>query len=130
METGCLNLKVRALYEEYAEAVETGELDKAIEAGIKILEELLEVAKKNVLSAMTTPALREIALNILAHYEQELSYVKGAREAAQSMPAIYAVGVEEKALEVLSRSVNGLFNFVLGALLAIADISSCLNSVS
>ncbi|MEM1508809.1 MAG: hypothetical protein QXY49_03705 [Thermofilaceae archaeon] len=130
MEAETVSVKVRNLYSKYTEAIETGNLDEAIDIGLNVYEELLELVKKNVVPSLSTPSVREIILNVIAHYERELSFVKGAREAVYKMPSIYAISVKEKALETLSYGINGLFNFSIGALLVAADLYACMNLVS
>lgn len=129
VEAETISVRVHNLYGRYVEAVETGNLDEAIGIGLNVFEELLELVKKTVVPGLSTPSIREIVLNVIAHYERELSFVKGAREAVYKMPSIYAISVKEKALEILSYNMNGLFNFLVGALLISADIYACMNAV-
>lgn len=123
-----MDCKLKRLYTEYSEAVSSGDLDRAVDSGVRVLEELLEVARKHVISRVAYPPVREAALDVLSHYERALSFVKGAREAVNGLPPLYSAGVKEAALDVLVSSVNGLFNFVVGALLVVADILATLNS--
>ena len=113
---------MRAMYEDYLTAISSGELDRAIGIGLDILDKLLEVAKDTVLARITAPAAREAALSVLSHHERALSFVRGAQEAVGTLPPLYSIGVKEEVLEVLTSSINGLFSFVLGALVVIADI--------
>ncbi|MCS7104451.1 MAG: hypothetical protein NZ954_02650 [Thermofilaceae archaeon] len=122
MEPESINVKLRELYKEYVNVLEEGDAERAIETGVKILEELLSITRKNVLESLSNPFLKELALNILLQYERELSFVRGAQEAVKSMPPLYASDVTDKALETLSSSINGLFNFTVGALIVIADV--------
>ncbi|MCD6356950.1 MAG: hypothetical protein DRJ96_02190 [Thermoprotei archaeon] len=130
MEARDVDGKLKQLYNEYREAVSSGDLDRAVDSGVRVLEELLEVARSWVVARITHPLVREAALDVLAHYERALSFVKGAREAVSGLPPIYSAGVKEEALEVLMSSVNGLFNFVVGALLVVADVLAGVNSVA
>jgi len=117
-----VNDELRAMYEEYLTAISSGELDRAMGIGLSMLDKLLKVAKDTVLTRITTPAAREAALSVLSHHERALSFVRGAQEAVGSLPPVYSIGVKEEVLEVLTSSINGLFSFVLGALVVIADI--------
>ncbi|MCX8181152.1 MAG: hypothetical protein N3E41_07250 [Thermofilaceae archaeon] len=122
MEPESINVKLRELYNKYVNVLEEGDAEGAIETGVKILEELLSITRRNVLESLSNPFLKELALNILLQYERELSFVRGAQEAVKSMPPLYASDVTDKALETLSSSINGLFNFTVGALIVIADV--------
>lgn len=130
MEPEGINTKLRELYNEYVDVLEEGDAEKAIEAGVKILEELLSITRRNVLESLSNPFLKELALNILLQYERELSFVRGAREAVKSMPLLYASDVTDKALETLSNSINGLFNFTVGALIVIADVVTSIRAMA
>lgn len=124
VSTESFNVKLRELYNSYIEVLEMGDVEKALETGVKVLEELLTLTRKNVLESIANPAVKEMAVEILLHYEKELSFVKGAREAVRSMPPLYTTTVADRALETLSSCINGLFNFAVGALLVIADLLS------
>lgn len=118
------NAKLRELYNSYVELLESGNVEEALETGVKILEELLLLTKKNVIDNIANPIVKEVASEVLVQYEKELSFVKGAREAARTMPPLYAAVVADRALETLSNCINGLFNFAMGALIVIADLLS------
>jgi len=121
-----VNARLRELHSKYVEVLEGGDAEKALEIGIEILEELLLLTRRHVLENIANPAVRELAAEVLLHYERNLSFVKGTREALRSSPPLYAAAVAERALETLSSCINGLFNFTVGALLVLADLFSCL----
>ncbi len=125
MSSEAVNARLRELYSKYVEVLEAGDAEKALEVGVEILEQLLLLTRKSVLDSIANPSVKEVAAEILLHYERELSFVKGAREALRSTPPLYAAAVAERALETLSSCINGLFNFAVGALLVIADVFSC-----
>ena len=122
MSTENFNVKLRELYNSYIEVLKMGDAEKALETGVKVLEELLILARRNILESIVNPTVKEIAVEILLHYEKELSFIKGAREAVRSMPPLYTATVADRALENLSSCINGLFNFAVGALLVMADV--------
>lgn len=119
-----INSEIRKLYDEYTSAVSSNDLDKAIDLGIYIMEKLLHAAQDYVVATVNTPQIREVAKGIISYHEKMLAFVRGTQEALKSMPLIYSFGAKEKAVEVLSNSINGLFSFLLGALVIIADILS------
>ncbi len=112
----------KELYEKYSEALESRDLDRALEIGVEIMEDLLEAAQSVVLPAIVNPRVREIAVNILGHHERALAYVKGAREAVRDAPSEYTVKAKERAAETLSAGINSLFGFILGVLVALTDL--------
>ncbi len=116
------NEKLQELYREYVEAVSKNDYDRALELGSEIVEELLRLAHEYVIPSLTTPLARSVASKIVSHHEKALAFVKGAREAAKSTPVLYSFGVKEKAVEVLTATINGLFSFVMGALIVLSDI--------
>jgi len=124
---GAINARLRELYSRYIEVLEGGDAEEALEVGVEILEELLLLTRKHVLESIANPAVKEVAIGVLLHYERELSFVRGAREALRSTPPLYAAAAAEKALETLSSCINGLFNFAVGALLVLADVFSCIS---
>lgn len=125
MELQELNVKLKSLYTRYEEIARQGDFERALEAGLEIFNELLLFVRSNVVDALANPLVREVALGVLIEYERGLSFVKGAREAFRSAPPLYASSIAEQTLEALNLYLNGLFNFAVGALLVIADLSSC-----
>jgi len=115
-------LEFKELYERYVEALENDDLDKAIEVGVEIMEDLLNAAENLVLPRITNPHVREITVNILGHHQKALAYVKGAREAVEATPDTYARKAKEKATDTLSAGINSLFGFILGALVTLVDL--------
>lgn len=124
MELQGFNAKLRDLYARYEEVAQQMDFENALEVGLEIFNELLAFVKSNVVSALTNPLIREVALSVLIEYERGLSFVKGAREAFRSAPPLYASSIAEQTLEALNLYLNGLFNFALGALVVMADLSS------
>jgi len=117
-----VNEELRKMYEEYMDLVAKGDYQRSIKIGVGMLERLLEIARRAVLDRLTSSAAREATLQILAHHEQTLSFVKGAQEAVNNLPLIYAIGISEEVTHVLTSSINGLFSFVMGALIVITDV--------
>ncbi|MEM0024185.1 MAG: hypothetical protein QXG48_02320 [Thermofilaceae archaeon] len=128
MELKELNAKLKGLYSKYEEISCQGDFESALEAGLEIFNELLTFVKANVVDALANPFVREVALGVLIEYERGLSFVKGAREAFRSAPPLYASSIAEQTLEALNLYLNGLFNFAVGALLIMADLSSYASS--
>jgi len=121
-ELARVNEELRKLYDEYMSLVASGDYYKSIRLGVEILEKLLGIARQAVLNKLTSPAAREATLSILAHHEQALSFVKGAQEAVNKLPPIYAIGISEEVVNILTSSINGLFSFVMGALVVVTDV--------
>ncbi len=115
-------LEFKELYEKYTEALENDDLDKAIEVGVAIMEDLLGAAENLVLPRITNPHVREITVNILGHHQKALAYVKGAKEAVERTPDTYAREAKERAADTLSAGINSLFGFILGALVTLVDL--------
>lgn len=124
MELQELNAKLHNLYSRYEEVAGRGDLREALETGVEILDELLEFVKVCILGVITNPMVREVATRVLIEYERGLSFVKGAREAIRSAPPLYATGMLERTLRALDDYINGLFNFMMGALIVVADLTS------
>lgn len=122
MQTTALNEKAKELYNKYIEVLENCDVESALETGLALMEMLLEAAKTRVLASLSNPSVKEIAYYIISQYEKETSFVKGAREATRTLSPLYATEVLDKALNNLSLSINGLLNFIVGALIMLADI--------
>lgn len=118
------NVKLKDLYSKYEEVCKQGNYEAALATGVEILSELIEFTRSNILCLFANPIVKEVATEILIEYERGLSFVKGASEAARSAPLLYAPGLAEKAIEALDAYINGLFNFAMGALLIVAELSS------
>lgn len=124
MEVQEFNVKLKDLYSRYEEVRKQGDYQTALATGVEILGELIEFTKSNILCLFANPIVKEVATEILIEYERGLSFVRGACEAARSAPLLYAPGLAERAMEVLDAFINGLFNFAMGALLVVAELSS------
>lgn len=117
-----VNKRIRDMYEKYNEALSNNNYDAALEVGTRMVEELLRIYEEIVMPVLTDPRVREVAREILSFHEQMLAFVRGTREALRNMPVIYSFGAKEKAVEALTSSINGLFNFVLGSLVVLAEL--------
>ena len=123
-----INVEIKKLYEQYNTAISSNDYDKALVIGIEIIEKLLNTTDKYVISNLSNPSIKEIAKGIVSYHEKTLAYVKGTREALKTMPLIYSFDAKEKAIESLTTSINGLFSFLLGSLVVLADILSSAGS--
>ncbi|RLF07718.1 MAG: hypothetical protein DRJ64_02450 [Thermoprotei archaeon] len=123
-----INVEIKKLYEQYNTAISSNDYDKALVIGIEIIEKLLNTTDKYVISNLSNPSIKEIAKGIVSYHEKTLAYVKGTREALKTMPLIYSFDAKEKAIESLTTSINGLFSFLLGSLVVLADILSSADS--
>ena len=118
------NAKIKKLYADYNRAIAENKYERAIEVGIGILKELLEVARSHVISNLRSIEVRGIVEDILAHHEKNLGYVEGIEEAISELPPLYSYEMRERAITALSSSIQELFSFILGALMVIVDIYS------
>ncbi|OYT31952.1 MAG: hypothetical protein B6U94_01300 [Thermofilum sp. ex4484_79] len=123
-----INVEIKKLYKQYNTAISSNDYDKALVIGIEIIEKLLNTTDKYVISNLSNPSIKEIAKGIVSYHEKTLAYVKGTREALKTMPLIYSFDAKEKAIESLTTSINGLFSFLLGSLVVLADILSSAGS--
>jgi len=115
------------LYEEFDIALQENEFDKAVRTGIDIMESLLDAVDRYVLPYITSPKVREIAVNIIGHHEKALAYAKGTLEAAQDIPPLYSQTAKEKAANMLSTGISTLFGFILGALIILSGTDPLLD---
>ncbi len=124
-----INAEIKKLYEKYNLALSNNDYDTALSIGIEIIEKLLDTTNTYVIANLTNPYIKEVAKGIISYHEKTLAFVKGTQEALKTMPPIYSFDAKEKAIESLTSSINGLFSFLLGSLVILADILST-NNVS
>ena len=117
------NREFRKMYEVYNRAVSEHKYDEAIRIGEEMLEELLKVVKERVFSKFTNPVTKEVVRGIIEYHERSLAYIKGVKEATTDIPTLYSFEAKERALEAISKNVQELFSFTLGALLALTEAS-------
>ncbi|MCD6563029.1 MAG: hypothetical protein J7K23_03805 [Thermoproteales archaeon] len=122
-----INAEIKKLYEKYNNALSNNEYDIALSIGIEIIEKLLDTTNTYVIANLSNPYVKEVAQGIISYHEKTLAFVKGTQEALKTMPPIYSFDAKEKAIESLTSSINGLFSFLLGSLIILADILSTNN---
>ncbi len=118
-----LHGRLSELYSRY-ETLRASNEGEALEVGISILSELLDFVKREIVPVFTSPAVRDAVMTIVLEYEKGLSFVRGTAEAAYSAPPLYAPEMIERALSSLDTYISGLFNFAMGALLVLAELTS------
>jgi len=117
------NKEFRGMYEAYNKAVSEHKYDEAIKVGEEMLRKLLEVVKSKLLPKLSNPITREVARSIVEYHEKSLAYIEGIKEATSDVPTLYSFEAKERALEAISRNVQELFSFTLGALLVLTEVA-------
>jgi len=118
-----LNNLMKKYTEEMGNLISKGDYDGAISLAMRTLEELLSVARSDVVGVLGDATVRTIADGLLTNYEKTLSYARGVYEGLKYMAPIYQPGEKLQLLQVLSSAVSELFSFIIGALLVIASLT-------
>ena len=118
-----LNNLMKKYTEEMGSLISRGDYDGAISLAMRTLEELLSVARSDVVGVLGDATVRMIADELLTNYEKTLSYARGVYEGLKYMAPIYQPGEKLQLLQVLSSAVSELFSFIIGALLVIASLA-------
>ncbi len=118
-----LNNLMKKYTEEMSSLISRGDYDGAISLAMRTLEELLSVARSDVVGVLGDATVRMIADELLTSYEKTLSYARGVYEGLKYMAPIYQPGEKLQLLQVLSSAVSELFSFIIGALLVIASLA-------
>lgn len=119
-----LNEKMKKFSQEFSQSIEKRDFDRALKLSIRILEELIVIAREDIVSALQDPYVKDIADDIIKGYEKSLSYVEGIMEGLKYVSPIYSIGEKERLVQVVVSSINELFSFIMGALIIVAELSS------
>ena len=119
-----LNEKMKKFSQEFSQSLERKDFDHALKLSIEILEELILIAREDIVSILQDPYVKSIADDIIKGYEKSLSYVKGIIEGLKYVSPIYSIGEKERLVQVVASSINELFSFIMGALIIVAELSS------
>ena len=115
------NAKIRQLYANYNKAVNENKYEEAIKIGKEILKDLLFIARRKLITSISSADIRRLVEDIIDYHEKNLGYIEGVEEAVSKIPVLYSFEVKERALATLSASIQELFSFILGALVILAD---------
>lgn len=118
-----LSTMMKKYTEEMVSLIGKGDYDSAISLAMQTLEELLSVARSDVVAVLGDATVRIIADELLTNYEKTLSYAKGVYAGLKYMAPIYQPGEKMQLLQVLSSAVSELFSFIIGALLVVASLT-------
>jgi len=118
------NERIKRLYADYNRAVDENRYAVAIRIGKEILNDLLTVAREQLIPNVHNPEIRRLIEDIVRYHEKNLGYVEATEDAAENVPPLYQFEIRERALGTLSSSIQELFSFILGAMLVLADVNS------
>ncbi|PLJ77675.1 MAG: hypothetical protein B7L53_04770 [Thermofilum sp. NZ13] len=108
--------------QKFSEYLARKDYDSAIPLGLQTLENLLKIAREEIVGMLNDPELVKVGESILKNYENIISYVKGSLSTLKYVSPIYAAGEKEQLVGLIASSVSEIFNFVMGALLIVASL--------